>query len=110
MADLEMTEMKTGVTGTTLKIIAIVAMFIDHFAAIFVEHYIMSVTPASFSSAEAQMAWFRENPGVAIMEIVYVVMRLIGRFGFPLFAFLIVEGFQHTRSVKNMHLTLACSH
>lgn len=106
MADLEMTEMKTGVTGTTLKIIAIVAMLIDHTAAILIEHYILTVTPASFSSAEAQMAWFRENPGVAIMEIVYLVMRLIGRFGFPLFAFLIVEGFQHTRSVKKYALNL----
>ena len=102
----EMQAQKKGVTGTTLKIIAIVAMFIDHFAAILIENYLTMVTSASYSSAEAQMAWLRENPGVAIMEIVYVVMRLIGRFGFPLFAFLIVEGFQHTRSVKKYALNL----
>ncbi|MCR5500856.1 MAG: conjugal transfer protein TraX, partial [Acetatifactor sp.] len=36
-----------------------------------------------------------------------VIMRLIGRFGFPLFAFLIVEGFQHTHSVKKYALNLA---
>lgn len=99
-------ENKKGVTGTTLKMIAIVAMFIDHFAAILIEHYLMMVTPSDFSSVEAQAAWIRENSGVAIMEIVYIVMRLIGRFGFPLFAFLIVEGFQHTRSVKKYALNL----
>lgn len=120
MADVEMTEMnattemqaqtaqekKKGITGTTLKIIAIVAMFIDHFAAILIEHYMTSVMPTTFISAEAQKAWLRENPGVAMMEIIYIVMRLIGRFGFPLFAFLIVEGFQHTRSVKKYALNL----
>ena len=120
LTDMEMTEMsaatempaqtapekKKGVTGTTLKIIAIVAMLIDHTAAILLEHYITSVTPTAFISVEAQKAWFRENPSVAIMEIVYIVMRLIGRFGFPLFAFLIVEGFRHTRSVKKYALNL----
>ena len=83
---------KKGVTGTTLKIIAIVAMFIDHFAAIFVQGYYYSV------SATAEPP---QN-----VEIIMTVMRAIGRFGFPIFAFLLVEGFTHTRSVKKYALNL----
>jgi len=30
----------------------------------------------------------------------YVLLRIIGRISFPIFAFLIVEGFMHTRDVK----------
>jgi hypothetical protein len=39
-----------------------------------------------------------------------LVFRIIGRLSFPLFAFFIVEGFQHTRSVKKYLIRLgACA-
>ena len=99
-------EQKKGITGTTLKIIAIVTMFIDHFAAILVLNYLLHVIPNDFQSAEEEKAWFIDHPSIATLNTVYVVMRLIGRFAFPLFAFLIVEGFQHTRSVKKYAINL----
>ena len=106
---MEMTETvvrkKKGITGTALKLIALIAMFIDHFAAILITDYLNAALPANLD-AEKMQAWFVEHPHVAMLEILMLVMRLIGRFGFPLFAFLIVEGFQHTRSVKKYALNL----
>lgn len=37
----------------------------------------------------------------------YLLLRLIGRISFPIFAFLIVEGFMHTRDVKRYIVRLA---
>ena len=96
---------KAGITGTTLKIIALTAMFIDHFAAILLTDYLNMVIP-SFSNRDVMRAWFDEHQRIAMLQTVMYVMRLLGRFGFPLFAFLIVEGFQHTRSVKRYALNL----
>ena len=98
---------KKGVTGTTLKIIAIVAMFIDHFAAIFVESYLTKLimeAPADIIGDSAKM--MAERPDIIIWEFIMLAMRAIGRFGFPIFAFLLVEGFTHTRSVKKYALNL----
>lgn len=95
---------KKGITGTGLKIIAMVAMFIDHFAAILISDYLESTIP-NISQPELQ-EWFMEHRMVAVLEMVMGIMRLIGRFGFPLFAFLLVEGFTHTRSVKKYAINL----
>lgn len=105
MEEVAFSAPKRGVTGTGLKIIAIVAMFIDHFAAILLEDYLSKVTPTDLSEEQLQ-AWFMTNQRVAMIEMVMLVMRMIGRFGFPLFAFLLVEGFQHTHSVKKYTLNL----
>lgn len=74
---------KKGITGSTLKMIAIITMFIDHAAAIILE----------------RMLWAQNFSSMAIFGI-YQVMRLIGRLGFPIFCFLLIEGFCHTRNVK----------
>ncbi len=70
-----------GFSGSILKWIAVATMLIDHFAAIFFT-----------GSAYAGHLLFSWN--------VYVVLRAIGRLAFPLFAFLLAEGFRHTRSVE----------
>lgn len=72
-----------GVTGSTLKMIAIITMFIDHTAAIVLERMLYV---SEFSSVN--LFW------------VYWLMRLIGRLGFPIFCFLLIEGLCHTRNVK----------
>lgn len=96
---------KKGITGTTLKIIALVAMFIDHFAAILIGDYLMKITPVSMDQ-QAQMQWVMQDSHARRAYAIYGIMRMIGRFGFPIFAFLIVEGFLHTRSVWKYALNL----
>ncbi len=69
----------------TLKKIAVITMLIDHIAVaffcIFTSNYDGS---AAFGGADA----------------IYQVLRIIGRTSFPLFCFLLVEGFCHTKSVR----------
>lgn len=72
-----------GITGSTLKMVAIIAMFIDHAAAIVLER---ALWEQGFSSET--------------MIIIYQIMRSIGRLGFPIFCFLMIEGFSHTHNVK----------
>lgn len=62
----------------TLKMIAIIAMVADHVGYIFLDY---GTTP-------------------------YAVFRGIGRIAFPIFCFLIVEGFHHTRSHVNYLIRL----
>ena len=72
---------KKGIAGSTIKIIAVIAMLIDHVAAGLLVRYMMV-------------------KGMSIpLYVVYDVMRLIGRLGFPIFCFLLVEGFQKTRNI-----------
>lgn len=69
----------------SLKLIAIVTMLIDHFmAGIFAPIY----TSGYFTNADILKC------GV----IIYDVGRSIGRFAFPVFCFLLVEGFFYTKS------------
>ena len=66
------------INNFTLKIIAIITMVIDHIGYIFI--------PTSTSY--------------------YAIFRAIGRISFPIFCFLIVEGFFHTRSHVNYLIRL----
>lgn len=81
--------MKKGITGSTLKMIAIVTMLIDHIGAVLIERNLL-YAPDSSIAQMAQQPWFEVD----------MVLRLIGRIAFPIFAFLLVEGITHTRDVK----------
>ena len=62
-----------------LKILAILAMSLDHIAAVF----------------------------LSPINMPYLLMRGFGRIAFPIFCFLIVEGYYHTRDVKKYMIRLA---
>lgn len=89
-------EKKRGISGSTIKIIAIFAMLIDHIGAGVVGRYISSTGMPMLDTAEG-MQWLSEYGGWMAL---YAVMRMIGRLGFPIFCFLLIEGFEHTRDVK----------
>lgn len=104
------TNKHTGLTGYHLKMIALITMLIDHIAAVTIWH----VYVASFQIKGA--TWRSEFIGDKILvwvanhqELVYDIyesMRYIGRMAFPIYCFLLVEGFLHTRSVKKYAMRL----
>lgn len=70
---------KAEFTGRGLKWIAIITMFIDHFAASILYHRIL-------------LNGYNEYINV------YLLLRDIGRIAFPIFCFLLTEGVIHTHS------------
>lgn len=77
-----------GLSGSSLKLIAVITMLIDHIgAAVLARGLVMGL-------------WSPELYGV------YSAMRIIGRVAFPIYCFLLVEGFEHTRDRKKYALRL----
>lgn len=70
---------KSGINANILKTIAIIAMVIDHIGV-----YFMPFIP----------------------EILYDVLRCIGRIAMPIFSYLIVQGFFHTKNFKKYVIRL----
>lgn len=79
---------KFGLSGSTLKIIAIITMLIDHTGATVVR----ALSRQPYITADPEM--------VRAVNHLYRLMRGIGRIAFPIFCFLLVEGFLHTHDVK----------
>ncbi len=103
-------KVKKGFSGYELKMIALITMLIDHIAAV----VIWRVYVASFRITGAMqlsdliddkiIVWVAENQ--ELVYTVYEYMRLIGRMAFPIYCFLLVEGFLHTSNVKKYGLRL----
>lgn len=76
-------------SNSALKCIALVTMLIDHVASVLLR-----------------------NSQIVLLHIfgkdilLYSSMRLIGRLAFPIYAFLLVEGFRHTQDIKKYGLRL----
>ena len=89
---------KKGISGSTIKLIGIITMFIDHFAAalltrILIHRGLFSVMYSNNQDVIAQ--WKREN---WLLYFGMEFLRMVGRLGFPIFCFLLVEGFGKTSS------------
>lgn len=69
-------------TGSSLKVIAILSMAIDH-VALYLLRYQEAFTMPLITYHDHYISW-------------YFLLRCVGRMAFPIFAFLIVEGFVHT--------------
>lgn len=80
---------RRGISGSTLKLIAIITMIIDHTGATIVQKMLMI------------------NADNGLLFGMYTVMRSIGRISFPIFCFLLVEGYLHTRNVRKYAVRLA---
>lgn len=87
---------KRGISGSTLKIIAVVSMVIDHTAAGILGRFLYSSGLGSLDAGNLSQVqeWLAGN---AQLFTIYNVMRMIGRIAFPIYCFLLVEGFEHTR-------------
>ena len=71
-------------SGSMLKVIACIAMLIDHTGAIVLSQYQPALTNLFYINGRGISA--------------YRIVRDIGRCAFPIFCFLIVEGFLHTHN------------
>lgn len=100
----QITEKKKGITGSTLKLIAIIAMLIDHIGAVVLEHGMNAngLQQAALSD-EAMDLWMQQH---ATEYLIYLACRMIGRVAFPIFCFLLVEGFVHTGNIWKYQLRL----
>lgn len=77
-----------GLSGCWLKMIAVITMFIDHAAATILERLLMQMPAWGPITQQNYQGWY----------ILYTVLRTIGRMAFPIYCFLLVEGFYHTRN------------
>ncbi len=82
---LEKVVSKYGLSGSTLKIIAIVTMFIDHLGLVVLMRIMHALHGGTFLGLDR-----------STLYTIYMVMRYIGRIAFPIFCFLLVEGMEHT--------------
>ena len=94
MSDSIQAPARSGLSGTALKRAACITMFIDHIGASCLEASILLPTITTGAASYG---------GISISTLLAAdrVLRYIGRLAFPLFCFLLVEGFLHTHDVKH---------
>lgn len=90
---LELKKREIGFSHNALVIIAMFTMFLDHFALIIIQGgklygYDYALYQNAIKLPEARK-WI----------IIYTILRMIGRISFPIYSFLIVEGFRKSNNV-----------
>ena len=79
-------------SGSVLKVIACLSMFADHVAKFYLNRF-------PWASAE----WFSvAGRSISLSQL----LQMFGRFAFPIFVFLLIEGFLHTRNGKQYGISL----
>lgn len=91
---------KRGISGSTLKIIAIAAMIIDHVAAALL--FRLLVDPGNNVRVQELLA----SVGSRNLMSAITIMRSVGRIAFPIFCFLMVEGFGRTHDKRKYALRM----
>lgn len=97
---------KKGLSGSTLKMIAIVTMFIDHVGAGIGGRLLWQTGYMDLALSGDINGVIEWQMDYGLLFTLYSLMRMIGRLGFPIFCFLLIEGFAHTRDVKKYALRL----
>jgi hypothetical protein len=89
--------LKKNFSSSTLKMIALIAMLLDHIGVVIV--YPLCVEECSRSGVVPMGNAMPER--AKILYYMYYLLRIIGRLAFPIFAYMIVEGFRHTHNIRN---------
>ena len=90
---LELKKREIGFSHNALVIIAMFTMFLDHFALMIIQNgKLFGYDPGLYAAAIAL-------PEGGKWLTIYKVLRCIGRISFPIYCFLIVEGFRKTSNV-----------
>lgn len=82
-----MKEFRGFLNGSSLKLIAMIAMLIDHMGYLLLGYGVLRLLPGT---AMQYAKWYH----------IYRMMRCVGRIAFPVYAFLLTEGIVHTRDWK----------
>lgn len=82
-------------TGNTVKLIAVSAMFIDHFCKIVLQWLLANYWEPMMFAGDITEEHFRK-----IDTFIRFDLQGVGTIAFPLFCFLLAEGFQHTKNRK----------
>lgn len=88
--------MKKGISQEMLKLLACITMLMDHIGYVLVYPMYQQVSIVGGNGIA----------GAKMLYTGYLLLRCIGRLSFPIFAFLLVEGFHHTRNRKKYALRL----
>lgn len=91
---------RRGISGSTLKILAIICMIIDHIGAGIFERYEVML----YLTRESNPTWHDEYD---MFEFLDTIFRGIGRLAFPIFIFLLIEGFKKTEDIWKYLLRIA---
>lgn len=86
-----------GISGSTLKLIAVITMIIDHTAAGVLGRYLFmsGIGSLDINNMAVIDQWMDQN---AALYGAYNIMRMIGRIAFPIYCFLLVQGFEYTHN------------
>ena len=80
---------KSGLPVSSLKFIAMGAMVLDHIGLVLIENgYLASFKDTDVVLSSLPLFW------------VNFIIRIIGKMAFPIYAFLIVEGYRHTKDIR----------
>ena len=93
-----------GLSGGGLKLIAIGLMFLDHVGAVVLERMLLAAGLGEAATSEQVAAFLAQNGALYWADF---ALRMAGRLAFPIFCFLLVEGFLHTRSAGRYALRLS---
>lgn len=85
-------------TGRALKWIAAITMVIDHFSVVCLGSLMEGVPDLSIPSLYAGAV--SGDGQQALLYWLALIFRCIGRISFPIFCFLLTEGFCHTKNLK----------
>lgn len=89
-------------SGSGLKWIAMTAMLIDHMGLVLIEY------PLAYRGYGLGMSPLFHVPWRDMLYYLDLVMRAVGRISFPIYCFLLAEGFSHTRDWRRYCLRLLC--
>lgn len=99
----ELETRKLGLSGSNLKILAAIIMLIDHIGAAILIRMYFACQQSGAAILGNKVYEFYASGGLAS---IYMLLREIGRLAFPIFCFMVAEGFQRTKNIKKYILRM----
>lgn len=103
--DMTATLPKRNLNGSTLKLIGILTMLFDHVGAVLLKRLILDGYWGMINAGGTQTVkeWLQDH---VLLYYGYYAMRAIGRIAFPIFIFLLIEGFEKTGNRRKYAMRL----